>query len=73
MGHTQALEDIYLNRINIMNELFVSFICFYTVSFTEFTNNFESKNLAAWSVNALICLMLTINLFKIIKEYLRLI
>ena len=36
MGHTQALEDKDLNQTDIMNELFVSFISFYAVAFTEF-------------------------------------
>ena len=63
MGHTQALEDKDLNQTDIMNELFVSFISFYAVAFTEFADNLESENLAAWSVSVLICLMLAINLF----------
>ena len=62
-----------MNQLEMINELFVLKINFLTVAFTDFANDFESKNLAAWSVSSLIFLMFTINLFQIIKEYLKLI
>jgi len=72
IGNTQALIGGDINRMDMINEIFLAFITFFTVSFTDFTQNEESKVLAAWSFNILILLMLVINIVPILIESFRL-
>ena len=72
IGEAQALIGRNIHRMDMINETFLAFITFFTVAFTDFTQNEESKVLAAWSFNILILLMLVINIVPIIIESFRL-
>ena len=57
--------------MNLVNETFISFINYYTIAFTDFAENFESKSLAGWCINVLLAIMLFINIIPILIEYWR--
>ena len=68
IGKAKALKEKEMNKIDLINETFLAFITFFTVKFTEFVQNEESKYLAAWSFNILILLILANSMVSIIIE-----
>ena len=52
-----------------MNETFVAFISFLTITFTEFVDNQKYKTLAGWIMNILLCLLLIINIILIFIDF----
>ena len=69
IGSAQAFQVRKLNKIDLMNETFVAFITLPMVTFTEFSDNQESKTLAGWIINIFLCLLLIINIILIFIDF----
>ena len=52
-----------------MNETFVVSITLLLVAFTEFFDDEDSKTLAGWIINILLCFVLVINIILILIDF----
>jgi hypothetical protein len=62
IGYCAPYQSRYRNRIEIMNELQVTFICYHTIIFTDFVKSVEDQYLAGWIMICLVNLLLLLNM-----------
>ena len=66
-GITKPYRDKISNTIELFNELQVTFICYFTLIFTDFVPTVDQQYIGGWYMIYMVIFMLAANMIYVLK------